>query len=225
MGQAPFDSNELTPLDWTGTNIRVESQKKEKLQESVQYRAITEMKHEHGTLSSTTTAPARSPTSSPSHRRGGLLVKLVTASTRTATRRAHGSTTLRGMRPDAEVDHVAAQRPDTLFRVLRTARARSRREGVSPFEVGDIRKLYEFTSSPWCCAGASRSSLPSPDSPQPRRPPSNWTCWPLHRSYLQTTIKAPLTVWCSQSKPHRVPPAEHSTLVRSRERQLVRALG
>ena len=42
----PFDTKELVPLDWSATNIKVESQTKEKLQDSIQCRAIAEIKNE-----------------------------------------------------------------------------------------------------------------------------------------------------------------------------------
>jgi hypothetical protein len=43
----PFDPTQLTPLDWTGTNLKVESQTRDKLKDSIQYRAITELKTEN----------------------------------------------------------------------------------------------------------------------------------------------------------------------------------
>jgi hypothetical protein len=42
----PFDSAKLTPFDWTGTTFTVESQTKDRLTDSIQYRAIADLKAE-----------------------------------------------------------------------------------------------------------------------------------------------------------------------------------
>jgi hypothetical protein len=64
----PFDRANLTPFDWAGTSFTVESQTKDRLTHSIQYRAIAELRlrASRGTSSSTMTAPARSPTLWPS---------------------------------------------------------------------------------------------------------------------------------------------------------------
>ena len=90
----PFDTKELIPLDWSATSIKVESQTKEKLQESIQWRAITEIRNEHwdvvldddGTGEIANIVALRID-------EGGLLVRWCTASSPTATSRAPGSTT------------------------------------------------------------------------------------------------------------------------------------
>ena len=143
----PYDKKKLMPLDWSYTNLRVESQKKEKLKESIQYRAITEVRKEHwdvivdddGTGEIANIVAIRIGPD-------GLLKRLVHC------KFSHGDT------PGARVldlyevcgqaqKSVQWRRGDLkpFFRTL-DARAKKKhdRDGVSPFEAGDVRKLYEI---------------------------------------------------------------------------------
>lgn len=143
----PFERSQLTAIDWAGVTFSVESQTKDKLPQSIQYRALERLKQEPWDIvldddGNGEIADIVALRTDPE----GLLVKLIHC------KYSHGATA--GARVD-DLYEVCGQAQksimwrrndlDTLFRVLDDrARKKQKREGVSPFEVGDIRKLYEL---------------------------------------------------------------------------------
>ncbi len=199
----PFDTKELIPLDWSATNIKVESQTKEKLQESIQCRAITEIKNEHwdvvldddGTGEIADIVALRIDESGP-----GLLVRLVHC------KFSHGD------KPGARIDDlydvcgqaqksVMWRRNDLkpFFRTLDDrAKKKQDRDGVSPYEVGDINKLYEISDKAIVLPRRMEIVIAQPGLSAAKASTQQLDLLASTQSYLQTTIKAPLTVWCSQ---------------------------
>ncbi len=197
----PFDTKELIPLDWSATSIKVESQTKEKLQESIQCRAITEIKNEHwdvvldddGTGEIANIVALRID-------EGGLLVRLVHC------KFSHGD------KPGARIDDlydvcgqaqksVMWRRNDLkpFFRTLDDrAKKKQDRDGVSPYEVGDINKLYEISDKAIVLPRRMEIVIAQPGLSAAKASTQQLDLLASTQSYLQTTIKAPLTVWCSQ---------------------------
>jgi superfamily II DNA or RNA helicase len=196
----PFDNSQLTPLDWSYTNLRVESQKKDKLKESIQYRAITEVKTEEwdvildddGTgeiadIVAIRTDPA------------GLLIRLVHC------KFSHGDT------PGARVldlYEVCGQAQKSImwrrndlkpfFRTLDDrARKKQERDGVSPFEIGDVKKLYEIGDRAVALPRRMEIVIAQPGLSIAQATTQQLDLLASTQAYLKTTINAPLTVWCS----------------------------
>lgn len=197
----PFDKSQLTPLDWSYTNLRVESQKKDKLKESIQYRAITEVKTEEwdvildddGTgeiadIVAIRTDPA------------GLLIRLVHC------KFSHGDT------PGARVldlyevcgqaqKSVMWRRNDLkpFFRTLDDrARKKQERDGVSPFEVGDVKKLYEIGDRAVALPRRMEIVIAQPGLSIAQATTQQLDLLASTQAYLKTTINASLAVWCSR---------------------------
>ncbi|GAA5192468.1 hypothetical protein GCM10023322_52120 [Rugosimonospora acidiphila] len=61
------------------------------------------------------------------------------------------------------------------------ARKKQKREGVSPFEVGDIKKLYEIQDKALVLRGAWKWSSSNLACPPPKQQPSSSTCSPRRR--------------------------------------------
>jgi hypothetical protein len=199
----PFDPANLTPLNWDGITLTVESQTKDKLTDSVQYRAIETLKADRkgwdvvldddGTGEIADVVALRIDPE-------GLLIRLVHC------KYSHGETA--GARV-ADLYEVCGQAQKSIvwrrsdlrpfFRTLEArARRKQKRDGVSPFEVGDIKKLYEIQDK----ALILRRSMDVVIA-QPGLSMSNATTQQLDllastQAYLKTTINAALAVWCSE---------------------------
>jgi hypothetical protein len=197
----PFDTKELVPLDWSATNIKVESQKKEKIPESIQYRAITEIKNEQwdvvldddgsGEIADIVALRIDD---------GGLLVRLVHC------KYSHGD------KPGARIDDlydvcgqaqksVMWRRNDLkpFFRALDDrAKKKQDRDGISPYEVGNINKLYEISDKAIVLPRSMEIVIAQPGLSAANASTQQLDLLASTQSYLQTTIKAPLTVWCSR---------------------------
>jgi superfamily II DNA or RNA helicase len=197
----PFDTKELVPLDWSATNIRVESQKREKLRESIQYRAITEIKNEQWDVVLDDDGPGEiADIVALRIDDSGLLVRLVHC------KYSHGDT------PGARIDDlydvcgqaqksVMWRRNDLkpFFRTLdNRAKKKQDRDGASPYEVGDINKLYEISDKAIVLLRRMEIVIAQPGLSARRASTQQLDLLASTQSYLQTTIKAPLTVWCSR---------------------------
>ena len=196
----PFDTSHLTPLDWSNINFKIESQKKDKLEESIQYRAITELKTEDwdvildddgsgeiGDVVAIRIDPE------------GLLVRLVHC------KYSHGETA--GARV-ADLYEVCGQAQKSImwrrsdlgpfFRTLDDrARKKQRRDGVSPFEVGDIKKLYELREKSVMLRRRMEIVIVQPGLSVAQATTQQLDLLASTQAYLKTTINAPLAVWCS----------------------------
>lgn len=198
----PFDRAKLTRLDWTGTKLTVESQTAARLPESIQYRAIAELKAEtlswdiilddDGTGEIADIVAIRID-------QDGLLIRLVHC------KYSHGDTA--GARV-ADLYEVCGQAQKSImwrrsdlrpfFRTLDDrARKKQKRDGVNPFEVGDIKKLYEIQDKATVLRRRMEMVIVQPGLSASKATAQQLDLLASAQAYLKTTINAPLTVWCS----------------------------
>ena len=196
----PFDASQLTPLVWGGTNFKVESQTKDKLKASIQYRAIAELKTEDWDVildddGSGEIADVVAIRIDPE----GLLVRLVHC------KYSRGETA--GARV-ADLYEVCGQAQKSImwrrsdlgpfFRTLDDrARKKQRRDGVSPFEAGDIKKLYEIRDKTIMLRRRMEIVIVQPGLSIAKATTQQLDLLASTQAYLKTTINAPLAVWCS----------------------------
>jgi len=201
-GREPFDRRQLTPIDWTGINFRVESQKKYRLTDSIQYRAIAELRTEvepwdivlddDGSGEIADVVAIRID-------QEGLLIRLVHC------KYSHGDTA--GTRV-TDLYEVCGQTQKSVmwrrnelrpfFRTLEDrARKKQRRTRVSPFEVGDIKKLYEIQDKARILRPRMQMVIVQPGLSASRATTQQLDLLASTQAYLKTTINAPLAVWCS----------------------------
>ncbi|MFC7708659.1 DEAD/DEAH box helicase [Micromonospora lupini] len=199
----PFDRANLTPFDWTGTTITVESQTKDRLIHSVQYRAIAELKAESdpwdvildddgsGEIADLVAIRIDSE---------GLLIRLVHC------KYSHGEAV--GTRVN-DLYEVCGQTQKSImwrrgdlrpfFRTLDDrARKKQRRDGVSPFEVGDINALYKIQEQATVLRRRMEMVIVQPGLSAVRATTQQLNLLASTQAYLKTTINAPLAVWCSR---------------------------
>jgi hypothetical protein len=196
----PFDRSKLKPLDWNGTDLKVESQTHAKLANSIQCRAIAEVKlddwdvvlDDDGTGEIADVVALRIDAE-------GLLVRLVHC------KFSHGD------KPGARVadlyevcgqaqKSIVWRRNDlaTFFRTLENrARRKQQRDGVSPFEVGDLKKLYDIGERANVRMRRMEIVIVQPGLSASAASQQQLDLLASTEAYLRTTINAPLAVWCS----------------------------
>lgn len=196
----PFDRSQLTPLVWAGTNLRIESQTKDKLVNSVQHRAIAELKKESwDVLIDDDGAGEIADIVALRVDAEGLLVRLVHC------KYSHEDTA--GSRV-ADLYEVCGQAQKSImwrrsdlvpfFRTLSDrARKKYQRERVSPFEVGDPRALYELQEKAMVLHRRMEITIVQPGLSVGKASDQQLDLLASTQAYLKTTINAPLTVWCS----------------------------
>lgn len=198
----PFERSQLVAFDWTGTDLTVESQTRERLTNSIQYRAISELKSEaaswdvildddgSGEIADVVALRVEGDT---------LVIRLVHC------KYSHGETP--GARV-ADLYEVCGQaqksvmwrRSDLrpLFRTLDDrARKKRRREDVDPFEAGDIRKLYQLQERSSVLRKRVEMVIVQPGLSVANATTQQLDLLASTQAYLMTTIKADLQVWCS----------------------------
>jgi hypothetical protein len=196
----PFDVDQLKSFDWSGTDLRVESQTKDKLANSIQYRAITELKKEDWDIvldddGSGEIADVVAIRIEPE----GLLVRLVHCK--------YSHSTTAGARV-ADLYEVCGQAQKSImwrrsdlgpfFRTLDDrARRKQRRDGVSPFEVGDISSLYRIRDKAVVLRRRMEMVIVQPGLSIAGASTQQLDLLASTQAYLKTTINSPLTVWCS----------------------------
>ncbi len=198
----PFDRAKFTPISWTGTAFNVESQTKARLTNSIQYRAIAELKAEaepwdiilddDGSGEIADIVAIRLD-------KEGLLVRLVHC------KYAHGEAVGTRVIDLYEVcgqaqKSIVWRRSDLgpFFRALDDrARKKQKREGVSPFEVGDIKKLYEIRDRATVLRRRMEIVIAQPGLSASKATTQQLDLLASTQAYLKTTINAPLIVWCS----------------------------
>ena len=196
----PYDRNQLTPLDWTGTDITVESQTSVRLTNSIQWRTIRELKAEQwdvvldddGTGEIADIVAMRVET-------GGLLMKFVHckySKEPTPGARVADLYEVCGQAQKSIIWRRSDLRP--FFKTLEDrARRKQAREGVSPFEVGDPRKLYEIQEKATVLRRHIEMVIVQPGLSVSAASTQQLDLLASTQSYLRTTIGAPLEVWCS----------------------------
>lgn len=199
----PFDRAKLTPFDWAGTTLTVESQTKDRLTDSIQYRAIAELKAEaepwdiilddDGSGEIADIVAIRLD-------QEGMLIRLVHC------KYSHGDSA--GARV-ADLYEVCGQAQKSImwrrsdlrpfFRALdNRARRKQKRDAVSPFEVGDIKKLYEIQDKATVLRRRMEMIIVQPGVSASKATTQQLDLLASTQAYLKTTINAPLTVWCSE---------------------------
>ncbi len=196
----PFDFTQLTPLDWTGTNLQIESQTKDKLVNSIQRRAIIEAKKEPWDVVLDDDGPGEiADVVALRIDSQGLLVRLIHC------KYSHGDAP--GARV-ADLYEVCGQAQKSImwrrsdlqpfFRALDDrARKKRQRDGVTPFEVGDVRKLYEIRDKALVLPRRVEMVIVQPGLSISGASTQQLDLLASTQAYLKTTINAPLFVWCS----------------------------
>jgi len=78
------------------------------------------------------------------------------------------------------------------------ARKKQKRDGVSPFEVGDIKKSYEIQDNAMVLRRRMEMIIVQPGLSASRATTQQLDLLASTQAYLKTTINAPLAVWCSR---------------------------
>ncbi|MFE4500170.1 DEAD/DEAH box helicase [Rhodococcus sp. NPDC056743] len=198
----PFDKSQLIPLDWTGTTLTVESQTKNKLPESIQFRAIADL------MAATDPWDVILDDDGPGEIADivairlddqGLLIRLVHC------KYSHNAAP--GARV-ADLYEVCGQtqksimwrRSDLLpfFRTLENrARQKQLRDGVTPFEVGNLKTLCAIQEKALAVSRRMEMVIVQPGLSATRASTQQLDLLASTQAYLKTTINAPLIVWCS----------------------------
>jgi hypothetical protein len=77
------------------------------------------------------------------------------------------------------------------------ARKKQERDGVSPFEVGDVRKLYEIGDRAVALPRRMEIVIAQPGLSIAQATTQQLDLLASTQAYLKTTINAPLAIWCS----------------------------
>lgn len=198
----PFDRAALTPLDWSGTTITVESQSKDRRADSIQFRAINELKSDESAWDIILDDDGKGEIADIVALRiddQGLLIKLVHC------KFSHEAS------PGARVGdlyEVCGQAQKSIvwrrkdlgpfFQTLETrARRKLQREGVSPFILGDINDLYRIQDRARVLSRRIEMVIAQPGLSAGKATTSQLDVLASTQTYLLTTINAPLEVWCS----------------------------
>lgn len=198
----PYDRTQLVPIDWTGIKFKVESQTKERFTHSIQHRAIAELKTDHEQWDIILDDDGKGEIADVVAMRidqEGLLIRLVHC------KYSHDETA--GARVE-DLYEVCGQTQKSImwrrndlnpfFRTLdHRARKKQQRTGVNPFEVGDIRKLYELRDKALILRRRMEMVIVQPGLSVAKATPQQLDLLASTQAYLKTTINAPLTVWCS----------------------------
>jgi hypothetical protein len=198
----PFDPSQLTVLDWSGTALGVESQRKERLEESIQFRAIQDLKAEpepwdviiddDGSGEIADVVALRID-------QEGLLVRLIHCKYSSGTTPGGRVADLYEVCGQAQKS-VMWRRSDLrpFFRTLEArARQKHKRDGVDPFEVGDLKALYELQEKALVLRRRMEIVIVQPGLSASNASPQQLDLLASTQAYLRTTINAPLAVWCS----------------------------
>ena len=197
----PFDRQNLIGLDWSGTTITIESQTEAKLANSIQYRAITDLIAEgewdvviddDGSGEMADIVALRVDQSE-------LIIRLVHC------KYSHDESP--GARV-ADLYEVCGQAQKSImwrrsdlrpfFRTLDDrARKKMKRTGVDPFEVGDIKKLYEIQERSLVLRRRVEMVIVQPGLSAANASTQQLDLLASTQAYLRTTINAPLAVICS----------------------------
>jgi hypothetical protein len=198
----PFERSSLTSLDWAGTKLNVESQTNKRRQDSIQYRAIDELKSdvEPWDIILDDDGPGEiADVVAMRIDKKGLRICFVHC------KYSHGESP--GARV-ADLYEVCGQAQKSVMwrrsdltpfftTLLDRARKKQKREGVSPFEVGDASKLYEIRDRAILLRPQLEIIIAQPGLSASKASTQQLDLLASTREYLNTTIKAPLTVWCS----------------------------
>lgn len=77
------------------------------------------------------------------------------------------------------------------------ARRKHKRDGVNPFELGDIKKLYEIQDKALILRRRMEMVIVQPGLSVSKATIQQLDLLASTQAYLKTTINAPLKIWCS----------------------------
>ena len=201
--RAPYDSGNLLALDWTGTDIKVESQTHEKLANSIQHRVIRDiLNDDHGwDVVIDDDGPGEiADVVAMRLDDEGLLVRLIHCKYSSGTAPGARVDDLYEVCGQAEKS-VAWRRSDLVpfFKQLALrAQARHKRTGVSPFEVGDAAELLRLQAKAQVHRRRMEIVIVQPGLSASKMSQQQSDLLASVETYVRTTINAPLTVWCSE---------------------------
>lgn len=202
--RAPFDPADLVPINWTGTNFKVEAQKAAKRPESIQRRAIERLLQDSGNEAWTVVldddgSGEIADVVALRIDDEGLLVRLVHckySAEKDPGARVEDLYELCGQAQKS----VAWRRSDLtpFFKELgKRAQRKHQRTGVDPFEVGDAATLLQLHANAQVVRRRMEVVIVQPGLSRARASTQQLDLLAACQSYLHTTINAPLTVWCS----------------------------
>lgn len=198
----PFDRSTLQPLDWKDTRLNVESQTADRRPDSIQFKAISELKKEvapwdiilddDGVGEIADVVAMRIDDNS-------FKIRFVHC------KYSHGDAP--GARV-ADLYEVCGQAQKSVIwrrsdltpffsTLLDRANKKQKRTGVSPVEAGDIRKLYELRDRAVLLRPQLEIVIVQPGLSISRATTQQLDLLASTREYLNTTVKASLAVWCS----------------------------
>jgi superfamily II DNA or RNA helicase len=197
----PYPRDRLQVLDWTGIDLRVESQGPGRQADSIQARAVTELLGE-GDWDIVIDDDGNGEVADIVGLRlddDGLLIKLVHC------KFAHGDTPGARLADLYEVcgqasKSVTWRRSDMapLFRYLdRRARRKQQRTHVSPFLVGDERSFYRLQDEAQVRKRRLEVVIAQPGLSAGVASNGQLDLLASTEAYLRNTVNAPLAVWCS----------------------------
>ena len=198
----PFDRAGLTPLNWSGINLKVESQRKERIPHSIQRRAIAELKadldpwdliiDDDGSGEIADIVAIRTDDE-------GLLIRLVHCKYSHDDKpgaRLEDLYEVCGQAQKSTVWRRSDLRP--FFKTLsERARRKRQRDGISPFEVGDPRTLRRIQEEAVVQKRRMEIVIVQPGLSLARATTGQLDLLASTQAYVRATINAPLTVWCS----------------------------
>lgn len=196
-----YSRDKLTCLDWSATNIQVESQTEARLADSIQYRAIGLLKDEGswdviidddgpGEIADIVALRLHENVLlvrlvhckySASHKPGGRIVDLYEVC---------------GQAQKSIIWRKTDMRP--FFRTLaERAQKRRNRTGISPFEVGDLRTLYSLSDRAQVASRRMEFVVVQPGLSAADASRQQLELLASTESYLLNTVHGSLEVWCS----------------------------
>ena len=200
--RAPYDSGHLVVVDWTGTDIRVESQTDKKLDHSIQHRVIRDILAETDGWDVVIDDDGPGEIADVVAMRlddEGLLVRLIHCKYSSEVAPGARVADLYEVCGQAEKS-VAWRRSDLgpFFKQLaRRAQAKYQRTGVSPFEAGDAAGLLHLQAMSQVHRRRMEIVIVQPGLSAARVSQQQSDLLAAVETYVKTTINAPLTVWCS----------------------------
>lgn len=200
--RSPFDPANLVAVDWTGTDLKVESQTEKKLVHSIQHRVVCDLLAEAEGWDVVIDDDGPGEIADIVAMRlddQGLLVRLVHCK--------YSSDAVPGARV-ADLYEVCGQAEKSVawrrsdltpfFKQLaRRAQAKHQRTGVSPFEAGDAPGLLQLQAKSQVLRRRMEIVIVQPGLSAAQISQQQGDLLAAVESYIRTTINAPLTVWCS----------------------------
>lgn len=201
--RAPYDVRNLVAVDWSGTNIKVESQTDKKLPHSIQHRVIRDLLSEPEAWDVVLDDDGPGEIADVVAMRlddEGLLVRLIHCKYSSDSAPGARVADLYEVCGQAEKS-VAWRRSDLrpFFKHLaRRAQAKHQRTGVSPFEIGDPAGLLELQAKSQVRRRRMEMVVVQPGLSAGQLSNQQSDLLSAVETYIRTTINAPLTVWCSE---------------------------